>query len=530
MKKLLLASALLALCVIAHSQIQFNIAHKLWNEHAMNNFQQTTDGGYILCADEIAGLDTVTNVQKGYLIKMNALGMTQWVKSFPKTTPPIAKVMDGNSVFQTNDGGYIIGTVKYLDNPSTYGGRASICFIKTDGSGNLLWSKTYPGLGNSTCYCIKQTSDLGYIACGSTNDTLAHVKYVYVMKTDNSGNLQWGKTYLESASGQNDAAYCVNPTADGGYIVTGASASGTFLMKTDNAGAITWTTNFGTAGIDCLYSVKEISGGGYIAAGTGPKAQGITLALVKFDQAGAVQWEKTYWRPGVFNGGSFDVIEVTGGYVVLNLYRFTDIGMMKTDISGNVLWAMKYTDDYCNRATVLTQTTDGGFAFSGSYYNDNYYMGVQVKKTDSLGRVGCRDSLITLNDTIVTRALLGGFIAGNATASAPDATTFTNVTLPDTLLCPTMESVPSLFSEKIISVFPNPSSGNATVHFSALNENNIEFKVYDVFGKLLLQKNEKNISGEWNETLDLTSFANGIYFIAVNMDENLIVVKKVIKE
>src|ERR1700751_4218666 len=113
MKKILSLSFLFFLNFTCYSQVvQFTKLMPIPNHSAMNNFQQTSDGGYILSTDEIPL--TSINVERGFLVKMDAQGSTQWIKSYPKVGG-LLKTEDGNSVFQTRDGGYIIGTAQYFN-------------------------------------------------------------------------------------------------------------------------------------------------------------------------------------------------------------------------------------------------------------------------------------------------------------------------------------------------------------------------------------------------------------------------------
>ena len=146
----------------------------------------------------------------------------------------------GHSVQQTTDGGYIItgGTASFGN------GSEDVYLIKTDGSGTEQWTKTFGGtdfgIGNS----VQQTTDGGYIICGTTNDPNGQGD-VYLIKTDGSGIEQWTKTFGGSGI---DKGNSVQQTTDGGYIITGEtypdpanqnyppSYSDVYLIKTDGNG------------------------------------------------------------------------------------------------------------------------------------------------------------------------------------------------------------------------------------------------------------------------------------------------------
>ena len=97
-----------------------------------------------------------------------------------------------------------------------------VYLIKTDGSGNQQWSKTFGGSGFDFGYSVQQTADGGFIIAGMTSSFGAGGYDVYLIKTDGSGNQQWSKTFGGS---DYDYGYSVQQTADGGFIIAGDTDS-----------------------------------------------------------------------------------------------------------------------------------------------------------------------------------------------------------------------------------------------------------------------------------------------------------------
>ena len=139
--------------------------------------------------------------------------VVKWQKTFGGINGDLA-----TSVQQTSDGGYIIAGVTW-----SYGsGKAGVYLIKTDSKGNLEWEKTFGGINDDGATSVQQTKDGGYIMAGGTYSYGSGKDDVYLIKTDSNGNLEWQRTFGGS---DNDRAWSVQQTSDGGYILAGGTYS-----------------------------------------------------------------------------------------------------------------------------------------------------------------------------------------------------------------------------------------------------------------------------------------------------------------
>ena len=86
----------------------------------------------------------------------------------------------------------------------------------------VLWSRTYGGSYNDQGHSVQQTTDGGYIVAGDTVPFLQYYSEVYLIKTNSTGDTLWTRTYGGSGWG---GAYSVQQTTDGGYIVAGGTKS-----------------------------------------------------------------------------------------------------------------------------------------------------------------------------------------------------------------------------------------------------------------------------------------------------------------
>jgi hypothetical protein len=297
-----------------------------------NSLQQTNDGGYIL-AGEIYFFGRGTDV---YLIKTDKDGNEEWSRTFG------GKVHEGGeSVQQTNDGGFIIaGTTKSFDL-----GQSDVYLIKTDSNGDEEWNKTFGGVGFENGYSVQQTSDGGFIIAGSTNSFGAGAYDVYLIKTDSNGNEEWNRTFGGKAS---EFGESVQQTNDGGFIIAGTTRSfgaglrDIYLIKTDSSGNEEWNKTFGGVGFEDGYSVQQTNDGGFIIAGEtcSVGANDIDVYLIKTDRNGSKQWSRTFGGGLLASDAGYCVQQTSDrGYIVVGTTCFPpprnyDVYLIKTDSRG----------------------------------------------------------------------------------------------------------------------------------------------------------------------------------------------------
>ena len=191
-----------------------------------------------------------------WLVKTDSHGDTIWTKTIGGPAGDLGHCIEG-----TNDGEFIISA-----STKSFGAGGYDCWlIKTDAHGDTLWSKVYGGTWDDHIYSIQQTGDHGYILAGATRsfDTVKHSYDVLLIKTDASGDTVWTKLY---GSTEQESAYSVRQTADGGYIVLGYGALGTWILKTDAAGDTLWTKSMKTGS---GMHIEQTADGGYIFVSTG---------------------------------------------------------------------------------------------------------------------------------------------------------------------------------------------------------------------------------------------------------------------
>ena len=224
-------------------------------------------------------------------------------------------------------------------------GSADFWVLKLDGSGGLVWDKTFGGSDWDKATSIVQTSDGGYAVAGMTRSKGAGSNDFWVLKLDSYGGLVWDKTF----GGRSwDKATSIVQTSDGGYAVAGwtlskgAGAGDLWVLKLDSSGGLVWDKTFGSGDREEALSIVQTSDGGYAVAGyiRSKGAGSHDFWVLKLNSSGGLVWDKT------FGGSDWEypnaIVQTSdGGYALAGRTSSKGAGMsdfwvLKLDSSGDL--------------------------------------------------------------------------------------------------------------------------------------------------------------------------------------------------
>jgi len=292
----------------------------------------------------------------------------------------------GKKVLQTDDGGFL------LLNSNLYASDEN-WLLKTDQNGDSLWKQTIDFGAPAGSFSIQPTDDGGYIITGQCY-TVVFMPDVFLLKTDEFGNELWHQVY---ATGDSAATQGVDVlvTPDGGFLIVASyqydpfnveSTFATWLLKTDDDGDSLWCRQFDEF---VPRSALLTWDGNYVVTGFSA-TDGYDVWLMETDAEGEQLWSRTY-HFGDSNVG-YHVSETDNGGLVISgycgdFYDAVHYCLLKTDSDGNEIWHQTFSEFEVNIGMCACSTIDGGIIVVG-HTAPNLFTGnfdVMAIKTNGAG-------------------------------------------------------------------------------------------------------------------------------------------------
>lgn len=352
----------------------------------LRSIKQTFDGGFILGGNsrsDISGDKTEGNKGEDdyWVVKTDSLGNIQWQKTIGGNDQDFFR-----DIIQTGDGGYFLGGYSKSptsgDKTENSKGEQDYWVIRLSSTGNIQWQKTIGGDARDELNSVFETNDGGFILGGTSfseisgNKTAASKGYsdYWVVKLSSLGSIEWQK----AIGGQYyDELHSIQQTSDNGYILGGYSGSdisgdktenfvGSFdywIVKLNSSGNVVWQNTIGGSDLDYLFSINATSDGGYILGGyskspnSGDKEENLNglydYWVVKVDELGKMEWQKS------IGGTAFDyftsVIQTSDKNYIISGHSKSSISGDKTENSYGSFdyWVLKL--DYIDNTNTSIQ-------------------------------------------------------------------------------------------------------------------------------------------------------------------------------
>jgi len=412
----------------------------------------------------------------------------------------------GNCVIETSDSGYVA-----VGSKEDSLGNIDLRLIKTNNLGDSLWSKTFGDLGSDIGNSVKQTSDSGFIILGSTSSYRSGEEDVWLIKTDANGDTMWTKTFGGNSS---DVGNGIQITNDGGYVIVGTTVSygaggeDAWLIKTDSNGVIQWTKTFGDTADDQGKCLLQTSDTGYIIGGGSISFGGVWI--IKTDANGDTSWTIAY-KPGNWNREWLNSgIETNDGYVfaggLVNGY------IVKTDFLGDTLWTKLYKGRPTSSQVLncVISTYSGLYLFLNSRADGIWWP-----------NYNCDIFALDGNGNEIWYKTIGGTSLSSVIQATDSSYVVSGWADGDFFIAKLGYSLTGLkqSNENITNDFslsqnyPNPFNPSTTIEFSLPKSEFTTLKVFNILGKeVLTLVSNKLHSGNHTYQFDGKNLASGIYY------------------
>lgn len=433
-------------------------------------------------------------------------------------------------VIQLQDTNYLITGAS-----SGYGDYTANAFLmKIDQQGNHMWTKNFGGSNADWAMQLVEESDNSIVFAGYTNSFGNGGYDIWVVKTDESGNVIWSKTYGGSDW---DFGYSIIKTIDNNYLIAGETYSygsgnnDAFLLKINQSGDSLWMKTYGESDLDLAREVVTLPDGKFVFTGTkrSPAQNYTDIWVAKTDDLGNMEWEQTYGSPLNDEGHSLVLAQnltdfIIGGTVDTMPSKKIDQYYFKIDAYGSEICSSIYggpenetTHDVCERYNgngyIAGMTLSYGTGFGDMIV---YYPGSNCLWTGgpTLGTVD-RDEAWSIKETLDS-----GYIVVGETEYGPG---FTNIYA--IKAGPTLYIDPNLVTyfdisatEEITSfhftIYPNPASDKIQLDFGNTSGKKL-LEIYDLSGKLC-QSGSSNLN---RVEVEVSGLNAGIYFVKTMVEE-----------
>lgn len=490
----------------------------------------TSDGGYVLGGNSKSNISgDKTENSKGdddyWIVKLKADRTIEWQKTIGGSG-----IDKFTSIIQTSDGGYFVGgySISNASGDKSENNTGAIdnfdyWVVKLNSVGNIEWEKTIGGDIEEQLHSVWQTSDGGYILGGHSSSNISGDKTenskggsdFWIVKLTSTGTIDWQKTI-----GGSQGDRFVNKifqTSDGGYVLGGQSYSGSsasgpdgdktepnkgngdyWILKLSTAGNIEWQKTLGGSLAETFTDIIQSKTGGFLAIGSsdsgisGDKTEARKGAfsisdvwIVKLENDGDISWDKT------IGGSNYDyglsVVQDTDNNYILGMYSNSDTSGDKTEDSKGFydFWVLSISES----KTINWQKTIGG------------------ADDDKLSKIIKDNS----NEYI---------LAGSSVSNiSDDKTENNNLATNDYWIVKLQSSATASINDNFLSeieIFPNPTSD--FIKIKGVQIKNVG--IYNLNGQNILNSSQDRIS--------LKGLAKGMYFLKITDLANRTAHKRII--
>ncbi|MFK7969303.1 MAG: hypothetical protein AB8F95_03000 [Bacteroidia bacterium] len=302
-----------------------------------------------------------------------------------------------NDVLYLDEAFYVFGTTKSKgdENGDHY-------LLKLDINGKLIWEKSYGGTEAENGVVMTKTSDGNLLLAGSTRSTGSGREDIHLIKVDTAGTVLWEQTHggslfdspddiIEMTNGE----FCIASTT----VSFGAGSKDMYLLWTDQNGNLLREKTYGGPDLDGCAEILEIENGELMLHAYTKNYGAVSrdMYLLKMTSEGDSLWSRRFGSDEYEQSESFER-RADGGYVIGGHTAGTDpdhnMYSVGFDRDGNQLWEQEYGGDAHDGVQCMLINQQGQYVFVGrSMSFGNGDRGIYMVTTDTEGNLLRADTL-----------------------------------------------------------------------------------------------------------------------------------------
>ena len=361
-----------------------------------NSMIKLSDGNFLVYGTTTSPFPGVHGDYDAFIYKLNPNGKTIWKKVYGGTGND-----DFWGVIQTDNGSFIaVGSTNSNDGDviGNHGGDNDGWVVKLSANGNFQWQKCYGGSGDDKLTSVTKGSGNNFIVAGLSNSNDGDVNSNHgdydgwVVKSNNSGNILWSKCIGGSAY---DEIYGISKVAGNYYVATGSTASNdgdisgnhggdydAYAVRLNDNGNLSWSKCYGGSNFEFPNTSTILADGNICFTGVTLSNDGDVVGYhgghneswtVKLNQhTGSIIWQICVGNadPNTGEAGFGITPTADGGVLVGDEFGFEDQATSinakatKIDKNGNQEWAFILGGSDNDWATGAIQTNDGDYILS----------------------------------------------------------------------------------------------------------------------------------------------------------------------
>ena len=277
-----------------------------------------------------------------------------------------------------------------------------LCYGTAHSQLSQTWLRTHNGSANGTDEALFHTTDSAgnVYAAGKIFSTGSGFD-IFVSKYDANGSTIWERTF-DGTGNAKDIAYAVKVDNSGNVFLagesTGDSTGADFItIKYSSDGSEQWINRYdgNSNSMDFIEKLLIDDLGNVIVLGTSYEIGNLfDLVLIKYSNAGIMQWTKTYNGQASGNDIADDLALDAAGNIFVAANSFgsgtlSDFLILKYNSNGDTLWSRKYNGPVNGHDNFTSMTIDnnGDIAIAGSSVGSGTSLDFAVLKYSSMGEL-----------------------------------------------------------------------------------------------------------------------------------------------